>query len=340
MDYHNYTFAKIAVISAIFGISATSAFAAAAYPVQEVRFGIANTDRNISISGKNAGDYLSSATFKGVADEKWTLNYISAGVYEIVNSATGMVVTNEKGIATLAKDTDAANQRWQITAIENDFEGYPLYYKVVSNADPTQALTFDINSNSIAVDTYSKDNYQKFKLNLDGLEGYAANAMTPKGEKAGTIGGLLGEVVYVSTDTDLIAQLNAAEPKTIVVTADIDMRKHSHTRIRDFKTLVGSYAKHTLYDTYFRTNNEYGKDEPSDNIVIRNFKLIAKNEPNRILVNIWSSRQIWIDHIYFESQLSYDRTGNGQDEVGKFIWINTPYENYYDAKDRTRSPER
>ncbi len=339
MDYHNYTFAKIAVISAIFGISATSAFAAAAYPVQEVRFGIANTDRNISISGKNAGDYLSSATFKGVADEKWTLNYISAGVYEIVNSATGMVVTNEKGIATLAKDTDAANQRWQITAIENDFEGYPLYYKVVSNADPTQALTFDINSNSIAVDTYSKDNYQKFKLNLDGLEGYAANAMTPKGEKAGTIGGLLGEVVYVSTDTDLIAQLNAAEPKTIVVTADIDMRKHSHTRIRDFKTLVGSYAKHTLYDTYFRTNNEYGKDEPSDNIVIRNFKLIAKNEPNRILVNIWSSRQIWIDHIYFESQLSYDRTGNGQDEVGKFIWINTPYENYYDAKDRTRSPD-
>ena len=189
------------------------------------------------------------------------------------------------------------------------------------------------------MDTYTKGDYQKFKLNLDGLEGYAANAMTPKGEKAGTIGGLLGEVVYVSTDTDLIAQLDAAEPKTIVVTADIDMQKHSHTRIRDFKTLEGSYAKHTLYDTYFRTNNEYGKEEPSDNIVIRNFKLIAKNQPNRILVNIWSSRQIWIDHIYFESQLSYDRTGNGQDEVGKFIWINTPYESYYDAKDRTRSPD-
>ncbi len=113
------------------------AFAAADYPVQQFRFGIANTDRNISISGKNAGDYLSSAPLKGTDNEKWTLNYISAGVYEIVNSATGMVVTNEKGIATLAKDIDGTNQRWQIASVENDFDGYPLYYKVVSNADPT-----------------------------------------------------------------------------------------------------------------------------------------------------------------------------------------------------------
>ena len=328
-------------IFAIISAGVISAFAMVDYPVQEFRFGIGNTDRNITISGKNAGDYLSSATFKGTTDEKWSLNYISAGVYEIVNSATGMVVTNENGLATLAKDTDGANQRWKIEAVEKDFDGYDLYYKVVSNADPTQALTFDINSNSIAVDDYAKGNYQKFKLNLDGLEGYAANAMTPKGEKAGTIGGLLGEVVYVSDADNLEKQLNSKGAQTIVITADIDMQKKSNTRVRDNKTIVGQYGKHTIYDCQFRTNDAWGTagEIPSDNIIFRNLKMVAKNVPNRILINIWSSRQIWIDHIYFESQLTYDRTGNGQDEVGKFIWINTPYANYRDSADRYRSPD-
>lgn len=342
MDYHNYTFAKIAVISAIFGISATSAFAAAAYPVQEFRFGIANTDRNISISGKNAGDYLSSATFKGVADEKWTLNYISAGVYEIVNSATGMVVTNEKGIATLAKDTDAANQRWQITAIENDFEGYPLYYKVVSNADPTQALTFDINSNSIAVDTYSKDNYQKFKLNLDGLEGYAANAMTPKGEKAGTIGGLLGETIEVNNVADLVAALNRTEPLTVVVNGDLDMVNQDKTkqRIRDNKTLVGSYNKNTIYDCQFRNDDFYGADDaPSNNIVIRNLNLVARTlnstGSGMLLLYIYGGRNIWVDHNNFSATFEQNRDV----EVGKFIWINTPSVGWSDDKYNGVNPD-
>lgn len=342
MDYHNYTFAKIAVISAIFGISATSAFAAAAYPVQEFRFGIANTDRNISISGKNAGDYLSSATFKGVADEKWTLNYISAGVYEIVNSATGMVVTNEKGIAALAKDTDAANQRWQITAIENDFEGYPLYYKVVSNADPTQALTFDINSNSIAVDTYSKDNYQKFKLNLDGLEGYAANAMTPKGEKAGSIGGLLGETIEVNNVADLVAALNRTEPLTVVVNGDLDMVNQDKTkqRIRDNKTLVGSYNKNTIYDCQFRNDDFNGADAaPSNNIVIRNLNLVARTLNNSgsgmLLLYIYGGRNIWIDHNNFSATFAQNRDA----EVGKFIWINTPSLGWSDDKYNAVNPD-
>ena len=57
---------------------------------------------------------------------------------------------------------------------------------------------------------------------------------------------------------------------------------------------------------------------------IRNLDLQAKNVANRILINIWSSRQIWIDHVNFNSTLSYDRTGNGQDEIGKFSWLNTP----------------
>ncbi len=336
-----FNFNHTAVVFAAGLFFTTGVFAAVDYPKQEFRFGIADTDRNITILKAEEGSTLTSSKIQGTLDEKWTLYYISAGVYEIVNSKTGLLVTSENGVAKLLKDTDAANQRWKIESVQKDFDGYALYYKVVSNADSKVGLTFDVNSNSLKVATYSGDNYQKFKLNLDGLEGYAANANTPKGEKVGTIGGLLGDVVVVTTDTDLVEELKKTEPKTVVVCADIDMQKHSHTRLRDNKTLVGCYGNHTLYDPFFRTNNEYGTegDEPSDNIIFRNLKMVAKNQPNRILINVWSSRQIWIDHIYFESQLTYDRKGNGQDEVGKFIWINTPYMTYMDKKDNGRSPD-
>ncbi|MBR6420559.1 MAG: RICIN domain-containing protein [Oscillospiraceae bacterium] len=311
------------------------------YPVQEFRFAVGDTDRNLNTSGTAPGDYVTSETQNGTDAEKWYLHYISAGVYEIVNAGTGTLLTNDGGLAVMQPDADAANQRWNITGVKKDFDGYYLYYKITSNADPNAALTFHVNSNSFAVESYTGDLTQYFKLDLDGLEGYAANAMTPSGEKAGTIGGLLGETVFVATADDLEQQLNSVGAQTIVITADIDMQKKGNTRIRDNKTIVGSYAKHTIYDSQFRTNDAYGAedDSPSDNIVFRNLDMQAKNVANRILINIWSSRQIWIDHINFNSTLTYDRTGNGQDEVGKFIWINTPYDNYMDAKDRLRSPD-
>lgn len=310
--------------------------ASVAYPVQEFRLGLGDTDNNVVADGIS----LKPSVMTGEDSEKWSLNYVSSGVYEIVSSVDGKILTASETGVSLAADTDSASQRWKIEGVQKDCDGYYLYYKITSNADSSKSLTY-IDGTGFGLASYNGGIYQKYKLNLDGLEGYAANCMTPAGEKTGTIGGLLGEVVYVSTADELEKQANTAEPKTIVVTADIDMRKKSHTRVRDNKTIVGCYGNHTIYDSMFRTNNEYGNegDEPSDNIIFRNLKMVAKNEPNRILINIWSSRQIWIDHIYFESQLIYDRKGNGQDEVGKFIWINTPYENYMDAKDRLRSPD-
>ncbi|MEE5992093.1 MAG: RICIN domain-containing protein [Oscillospiraceae bacterium] len=311
-----------------------TAQAAVSYPVQYFRLGMADTDANVNASGAS----LTASGLNGTNAEKWSVNWISSGVFEIVNADSGLILTANGTGVSLAKDTDGANQRWKIESVQKDFDGYALYYKITSNADTTKALTYTEGS-GFGLSNYSGATYQKYKLNLDGCEGWAGNANTSKGEKACTIGGLLGEVVYVSTADDLVKQLDSTEPKTVVVTADIDMQSKSHTRIRDNKTLVGCYGNHTLYDPWLRTNNEYGKDEPSDNIVIRNLKMIAKNVPNRICINVWSGRQVWIDHIYFESQLSYNRKGDGQDEVGKFIWINTPYESYMDAKDRLRSPD-
>ncbi len=45
---------------------------------------------------------------------------------------------------------------------------------------------------------YSDAEYQKYKINLDGLEGFGANYMSPSGGKAGTIGGIFGPVVEVN----------------------------------------------------------------------------------------------------------------------------------------------
>lgn len=308
--------------------------AAVSYPVQYFRFGMSDTNQNVNASGTG----LAPAVQNGTTNEKWSLNWVSDGVYEIVSASSGLILTENGSGVTLAEDTDAAAQRWKIEGVEKDYDGYDLYYKVT--ADSGKALTYTEGA-GFGLTSYSGSEYQKYKLNLDGCEGFAADCQTSDGEKACTIGGLLGETVYVSTADELEKQLNSEGAQTIVITADIDMQKKGNTRIRDNKTIVGCYGSHTIYDSQFRTNDAYGaeNDSPSDNIVFRNLKMVAKNVPNRILINIWSSRQIWIDHIYFESQLNYDRMGNGQDEVGKFIWINTPYDSYLDAKDRLRSPD-
>jgi len=313
-----------------------AAAASVSYPIQKFRLAIYNTNQNINASGNN----LTASTQNGKAEEKWSVNYVSSGIFEIVSSSSNKILTANGSGVTLAADSNGSNQRWKIEGVQKDYDGYYLYYKITSSADASKSLTYT-NGSGFSLTKYSGNNYQKFKINLDGLEGFAANCKTNSGEKAGTIGGLLGETVFVSTADQLEAELKTTVPKTVVVTANIDMKNKSHTRIRDNKTIVGSFSKHTIYDSMFRTNNEYGNagDEPSDNIVFRNLDLQAKNVKDRILINIWSSRQIWIDHINFNSQLSYNRNGNGQDEVGKFIWINTPYESYLDKKDRNRSPD-
>ena len=117
------------------------------------------------------------------------------------------------------------------------------------------------------------------------------------------------------------------------------MKYEKNTRIRDYKTIVGSFKYHTIYDSRFRTNDSLGQDDPSDNIILRNLDFEARDDGDRILLSFWSSRQVWIDHINFNSTISYNRKGDGQDGVGKFIWINTPYPDRPDSKDLIRSPD-
>ena len=308
------------------------------YPLQLFRLGIGNTNNNIIAFGSSL--YPSHHT--GKALEKWYLKYIRADVFLIINALHSLVMTANGEDVLLEDYSETDAQLWTFEGVENDYDGYTLYYKILNLGASSKALTYTKNI-GFSLTEYSEspleDIYQKFKINLDGLEGFAANCITKSGEKAGTIGGLFGPVVEVTTADELVNELKTIGPKTVVVNGNINMTDKWHTRIRDYKTLVGSFENNTLYDPFFRTNNEYGTegDEPSDNIVIRNLNLVIDSQYGRILINIWSSRQIWIDHINFNNTLTYDRKGNGQDDVGKFIWLNTPYDSYMDAKDRLRS---
>ena len=289
------------------------------YPLQYFRIGIGDTDNNVVASGSS----LSPSHETGKPIEKWYVNYKNAGVFQIVNASNNQLITANGNSVTLSQNSNASTQNWKIEGVAKDYDGYYLYYKITSNADSTKSLTYTANK-GFSLQNYSGINYQKFKLNLDGLEGFAANCKTNSGEKAGTIGGLLGSVVYVTTADDLEKQLNTVGAQTIVINANIDMRSKGNTRIRDYKTIVGSFKYHTIFDSQFRTNDAYGatNDNPSDNIIFRNLDLQAKNVPNRILINVWSSRQIWIDHVNFYITLRYIRTGHVQDEVVKFILLN------------------
>lgn len=264
-------------------LSGTAEAADASYPVQEFRMGISDTDRNINLHSDETGDYLSTQTQNGTAAEKWYLHYVSAGVYEIVSAQTGCIITNENGLAVMSPDTDGANQRWKIVPVEQDFEGYDLYYKIVSNADNGAALTFRDGSNSIGVESYTGAEAQKFRLDLNGLEGFAAVSKVDGKLKAGTIGGLLGETVIVKTAADLVSALDSTEPKTVVIGADIDLGSQDKTkqRIRDDKTIVGSFDSNTIYDSQLRNDDFYGADDrPSQNIVIRNVNWVARTLNN------------------------------------------------------------
>ena len=69
----------------------------------------------------------------------------------------------------------------------------------------------------------------------------------------------------------------------------------AYTRIRDYKTIVGSFKYKTVIDSHLITNSNTQGDTSSDNII--DFQ--SRAATNKILINIYSSRNIWIDHISF-----------------------------------------
>jgi pectin lyase len=314
----------------------TSQAATRSYPVSEVNFGAYNTTYNLNVTGLGSGSPLNIYAPTGNENEDWRINYISAGVYEIENSTTGTFITagtnNVAQIATLANNTA---QRWQIVGVTKDFLGEYLYYKII-NVGNGKALTYS--GTTVILADYSGANNQLWRLDLDGLEGFAALCKVKEGIHASTIGGLLGPTVYVSTIQQYETAITDLVPKTIVVTANMDASALGRDiKVGSYKTVIGSFAANTINDlrmrtnSYgYRTNNSDVYRAPSDNIVFKNMTFSVSKVKDQIVFGAYSSKNIWLDHNTFYSTLD-----NNVGEVGKFVWINTPY----DGADLTRSPD-
>ena len=191
----------LAILSSLLGILPAGSVSAAdmtAYPAQAVHFGAYTTNRNLN----NAGSAANTQKAAGANSEDWRIDYVSAGVYQIVSLTDGKYLTANGTACTLTAKAADSSQNWNIESVQKDFEGYDLYYKITS-VSTGAALTYYQGNNTIGLTAYTGDGAQKWKLNCSGLEGYAANALANGKEKAGTIGGLLGETVFVSTADDL-----------------------------------------------------------------------------------------------------------------------------------------
>lgn len=305
------------------------------YPVSEVNLGAFNTIYNLNITGFASGSALNIYQPNGAENEDWRINYISDGVYEIENSTTGSLITvGADNIVRIANKVNDDSQRWRIVGVTKDFLGEYLYYKIV-NINNSKALTFE--GSSVLTKAFTSADNQLWRLDLDGLEGFGALSKVNEGIKASTIGGLLGPTVFVSNLTELRNELGKSGPLTVVLTENLDcINQGNDIRIDSYKTLIGSFTANTLTDARLVTNY-YGwayppenPGPPSDNIVVKNLTFPVKGREDVIVLQVYSGKNVWIDHNTFYSTLT-----KSADEVGKFVWINTSS----DGPDKFRNPD-
>ena len=199
------------------------------------------------------------------------------------------------------------------------FFGKRFILQISNYANPDLVISYNTTTNAITLKTYTGANNQKWKLNCDGLDGFAGNCLVQEGEKAGTIGGLLGEIVYVSNLSQLKSALLSTKPLTIVITANIDNCNSEmyDLRIEDNKTIIGSYGANRLTDPRLRTDDYFKEEAVSNNIVIKNINFNIAEREDVVAFAVYGSRNIWIDHCSFNCSLDLY-----YDEVGKFIWVN------------------
>lgn len=312
--------------------------AAVDYPAQYAKISIADGSRNINISGYNDNAPLNTWSSNGEQNENWRFDYVSSGVFRLVNQGTGRLLSAEDNNVSAGADcviygnNDDTAQYWYVTAVSQDGNGDDLYYKITNYENSNLALTYQSASNTITLETYSGAENQKFLLNTAGLQGFGGYAKNMHGQvKASTIGGLLGETVFVSDYNSLVSYATAEGPLTIVLTADISCPNSysldSNGRYRcdnagiymkPDKTIIGSYNANGMYNIYFRTyEGNYGQGH---NIILRNIEISHDKELNND--NIWEFSygwNFWIDHCTFVGHNSVNGASTGQDDWDKFL---------------------
>lgn len=297
------------------------------YPYQAMRLENVNKGWNLNILGYNNNSEINVWPTNGESNERWKLSTTDGEYFKLINERTNLLVSplnwslTEGNALVLYANANRNEQLWKIIGVDKDVNGDYLTYRIVNKANNNLALILNLSTNKTMLGVYAGSSTHKWKLISDGLVGFAGHAKDLNGkEKTGTIGGVLGKTVFVNTLAELKSALLDANPLTIVISSNID-NANSETydlRIASNKTIIGSYAANRLTDPRLRTDDYFQNSGVSNNIIIKNINVEVTNREDVIAIAVYGSRNVWIDHSTFNSNLPID-----VDEVGKFIWVNT-----------------
>ncbi len=311
------------------------------YPAQLMN--IANKDSSMVLTENGTADG-SALTLRALGKDlspSWRFDRVgkdsNGTFFKLVNAESGRLMTPQNYSVTAGNSVilygseSAKSQHWYVIPVKQDHLGNDLYYKIVNYENTSLALTQG--SSGMTLANYSGADSQLWLLNTDGLQGFAGYCKNDQtgNIKAGDIGGLFGEVVEVTNFSDLSKYATSDTPYTIVVTADIkvsSLTKDSSGRyycpdgriyVHSNKTIIGSYAKHTLYNVQFCTSSGKGV---GNNLIIRNFDLQHDKESNgndSIVVYFGSGENLWVDHCTFTGHSDYNTASTGLPDYDKFL---------------------
>jgi len=291
----------------------SSAIDSDGYPDQLMEFVGTSDGKFVTVSG-------SSVVSNGTAStaNRWKIVKKGTDYYQIINASNGQALAPKSNSATagaaIVTASAASNnaQYWKIVSVKTDANGDALNYKVVNYANTNLALT--LSGTSYVLNTYSGAASQCFRFNSHGAEGFAGYAKNMSGkEKASITGGILGQVVKVSTLSDLQKYATGSTAYTIVINGNISQSALTKVTVGKNKTFIGKFGSATLNNIHFRCISSSG------NVIFKNitFKHDAdKNENDDIQMYISDGNNFWLDHCTFVGHTSKTET-----DVDKHLYV-------------------
>lgn len=298
--------------------------AATDYPVQQMEISSVygqelrasgNTDNSSIVIANKSGDDL----------ERWKFTFVRDGDVKIVNISNGRLLSPDSWNVTNGArcvsygDCNKQEQIWQVTGVDRDYLGNYINYKITNSKNPNLALTFYSN-NIVSINNYTGANNQKWRLNSSGLEGFAGLCKDMNGrEKAGTIGGVLGQTVTVTNVNDFMNYARGDVPRTIVIDGNLSVNGLTKVPVGKNKTIIGAYGS-SIRNLYFYLDNTC----KSGNFIMKN--LIIKhddtiNANNDIPMYISDGNNFWLDHCTFEGHNMNNNKYLHDRDVDKFLYV-------------------
>lgn len=293
--------------------SISSAIDADGYPDQLMTFVSTSDGAYVTDSSSSVVSSSTSST-----TNRWKLIKAGSDYYKIVNASTGRVLAPTGNSATSGANVvttsspSGSSQYWKIVSVKTDCNGTALNYKIVNYANTSLALT--LSGSSYKLSTYSGSATQCFRFNAYGAEGFAGYSLNMDSkEKASLTGGVLGDVVYVSSLSDLKTYASGTTPYTIVISSDISASSLTKVPVGQNKTFVGKFGTAEL------TNNHFRCISSSGNVIFKNITLThdaEQNENDDIQMYISNGNNFWIDHCTFTGH-----TSTMSDDVDKHMYV-------------------